>query len=506
LKRSAPAVLSTLLSLSTLLGIATAAHADPSQPPAAPTNLSMVNQTTGKALDAGGWTNRNRVELRFQVQVASGPVTPQVEVEPADTPFTGKPTATGALLSSSGTAVVAVGGLVDRQTYHWQARTLVPGGAASTWVGFNAQNTTGPDFGVDQDPPSRPDMTSSTDPDQNRWYNTQVPLVQWKSRDDLSGIAGYTYQLERQAHVIPPGPTVTGTTAKLTNLTDGTWILAVRAEDRAGNWSPTATFRLQLDRRAPHLVWLSPQRFTFNPFQGPTTVRFRSDKDASVQLTLYRVGADRPIRTFDLPGIRAGQTVSLTWNGKNRHGKTVRRGYYFFSVVAVDRANNIARLNLGGIVVQPSRAVRSVSGQLLYPGDGKRIIVSLSRQALYAYDGTRLDMTTLVTTGNPALPTPLGSYTVMAKYHPFQFVSPWPPGSPFYYPPSWTSYAMLFRDGGYFLHDAPWRSNFGPGSNAQLGTPGGSYTGTHGCVNIPIGPMTFLWNWTPIGTTVDIVP
>ena len=129
-------------------------------------------------------------------------------------------------------------------------------------------------------------------------------------------------------------------------------------------------------------------------------------------------------------------------------------------------------------------------------GAGKLILISLSRQVLTAYqDGTPV-LTTYVATGRPALPTPPGVYHVFARYSPYKMISPWPYGSPFWYPPSWTNWAMEFIGGGYFIHDAPWRSWYGPGSNL--------YNGTHGCVNVPYSPMQFLWNWTPIGTTVVV--
>jgi lipoprotein-anchoring transpeptidase ErfK/SrfK len=129
-------------------------------------------------------------------------------------------------------------------------------------------------------------------------------------------------------------------------------------------------------------------------------------------------------------------------------------------------------------------------------GAGKLILISLSRQVLTAYlDGTPV-LTTFVATGRPALPTPPGVYHIFAKYSPYLMISPWGYGSPYWYPPSWTNWAMEFRSGGYFIHDAPWRSWYGPGSNL--------YDGTHGCVNVPYSPMSFLWGWTPMGTTVVV--
>lgn len=125
---------------------------------------------------------------------------------------------------------------------------------------------------------------------------------------------------------------------------------------------------------------------------------------------------------------------------------------------------------------------------------GKIIDVNLSTQRLNAYQDGRLIVSTVVTTGQPALPTPPGSYSIMAKYSPYRMISPWPYGSAYYYAPADMSFAMLFRGGGYFIHDAPWRSVWG--------SPG--YSGSHGCVNVPYGPMSTLFGFAEIGTPVTV--
>jgi lipoprotein-anchoring transpeptidase ErfK/SrfK len=129
-------------------------------------------------------------------------------------------------------------------------------------------------------------------------------------------------------------------------------------------------------------------------------------------------------------------------------------------------------------------------------GSGKVMVVSLSRQVLTAYQDGAAVLTTYVATGRPALPTPVGVYHIFARYSPYKMISPWPYGSPYWYPDSWTNWAMEFAGGGYFIHDAPWRSWYGPGSNI--------YNGTHGCVNVPYSQMAFLWKWAPMGTTVVV--
>jgi lipoprotein-anchoring transpeptidase ErfK/SrfK len=60
------------------------------------------------------------------------------------------------------------------------------------------------------------------------------------------------------------------------------------------------------------------------------------------------------------------------------------------------------------------------------------------------------------------------------------------------------SYAMLFIDGGYFIHDAPWRSDYGVGANYR--------SGTHGCVNVPAAAEAWLYAWAPVGTAVTVLP
>jgi len=136
----------------------------------------------------------------------------------------------------------------------------------------------------------------------------------------------------------------------------------------------------------------------------------------------------------------------------------------------------------------------------------KAVVVFTGSQSLALYDHDHIILTSDVTTGGPGLETSLGVYHIYFKASPFTFHSPWPPGSPYYYLPTDVQYWMPF-DGGQGLHDASWRSNFGPGSNfapTDLGT--GSYIqGTHGCVNLPLATAQFIWDWAPIGTAVVVM-
>ncbi len=138
-------------------------------------------------------------------------------------------------------------------------------------------------------------------------------------------------------------------------------------------------------------------------------------------------------------------------------------------------------------------------------GAGQVVIVSLSKQQLWAYQNGRFVMTSLVTTGMPQLPTPTGTFHIMMKETNVWFYSPWPYGSPYYYSPEHINYAMLFRAGGFYIHDAPWRETFGPGTNVPHIEPDGKWaTGSHGCVNMPTSTASQLYRWIGIGATVII--
>src|SRR5690348_6604595 len=147
---------------------------------------------------------------------------------------------------------------------------------------------------------------------------------------------------------------------------------------------------------------------------------------------------------------------------------------------------------------QPSAGIPQYGGQV--------ILVSLSQQWLWAYQDRSLVLASPVTTGMPQLPTPRGNYAVQRKETNVTFYSLWPPGSPFYYSPEHINYAMYFRDIGYYIHDAPWRHAFGPGTQYPHIDPDGTHeTGSHGCVNMPTPAAAELYKWAGLGARVIIV-
>lgn len=137
---------------------------------------------------------------------------------------------------------------------------------------------------------------------------------------------------------------------------------------------------------------------------------------------------------------------------------------------------------------------------------GQVILVSLSQQWLWAYQDGALVFANPVATGMRYLRTPLGDFHIQYKRADTTFYSPWPRSSPFYYSPEHINYAMFFRDIGYYIHDAPWRHAFGPGTQVPHTNPDGTWeTGSHGCINMPTPAAAALYAWAGVGARIIIV-
>jgi hypothetical protein len=173
------------------------------------------------------------------------------------------------------------------------------------------------------------------------------------------------------------------------------------------------------------------------------------------------------------------------------------------------------RTDLLRLLLHPALVAGAIADHLAGPGNptpnlhrylgnvpDKLVVVSTESQTMRVYDHGVLVHEDYVTTGRPELPTVHGIFHVYLKQTPFEFNSPWPAGSPFWYPPSWVKYWMPFY-GGYGLHDSPWRSLYGPGTNLpHYNSDPGEPLGSHGCVNIPGPDAAWLWHFVDVGTTV----
>ncbi len=130
-----------------------------------------------------------------------------------------------------------------------------------------------------------------------------------------------------------------------------------------------------------------------------------------------------------------------------------------------------------------------------------KIVVSISMRHLWACSQTQQVYDSPVVTGDEnyvADATIPGTYKIYAKEVKVTLTGSDQSGS-------WNdpvNYWMPFLSnqyGTYGLHDAPWRTpdQFGNISPNSLNA-------SHGCIELPTSTAAWLYNWAPIGTTVEI--
>jgi len=117
-------------------------------------------------------------------------------------------------------------------------------------------------------------------------------------------------------------------------------------------------------------------------------------------------------------------------------------------------------------------------------GGGEHWIdVNLSEQRVYAYEGDAVVNSFLVSTGTWQTPTVTGKYHIWIKLLSTTMTGPG------YYLPN-VPYTMYFYKG-YGLHGTYWHNNFG--------TPM-----SHGCVNLRTSDAEWLYNFSSVGTLVNV--
>jgi lipoprotein-anchoring transpeptidase ErfK/SrfK len=135
----------------------------------------------------------------------------------------------------------------------------------------------------------------------------------------------------------------------------------------------------------------------------------------------------------------------------------------------------------------------------------KIVLVSFQDQHLWAYQGGQVQIETPVTTGIRGVTdygTDFGPMKVQHKDHPWKMHSPWPHGSPLWYPDTVVQYATFFTNTGESIHDANWEadSQLGPGSQYDASTR------SHGCIHVPFGDAQWMYNFADVGMLVVVYP
>ncbi|MFC7373910.1 L,D-transpeptidase family protein [Brachybacterium sp. GCM10030268] len=127
------------------------------------------------------------------------------------------------------------------------------------------------------------------------------------------------------------------------------------------------------------------------------------------------------------------------------------------------------------------------------PTGEKWIDVNLSNKTVTAYVGdTPVWGPRSMVDGKEGNETVTGTYEIYLRYEKQDMTnaSRYPEGhEKYYYNPDvpWVQYFHA----GYGFHGAPWRSSFG-------------YSGSHGCINLPVSDAKWLYDWASEGTRVEV--
>ena len=133
------------------------------------------------------------------------------------------------------------------------------------------------------------------------------------------------------------------------------------------------------------------------------------------------------------------------------------------------------------------------------------IVVSFIEEALRVYDNGKLVRSFLITAGRPELPPVPGLWSPLWRLTNTTFKSAYPPGSPYWYPDTPINYAIMYHEGGYFLHDSWWRNDYGPGTQFYHIDSSGNVSadyGSHGCINMPEAQAAWVYDNTSYNTQI----
>ncbi|MDN5686340.1 MAG: L,D-transpeptidase/peptidoglycan binding protein [Brachybacterium sp.] len=127
------------------------------------------------------------------------------------------------------------------------------------------------------------------------------------------------------------------------------------------------------------------------------------------------------------------------------------------------------------------------------PTGEKWIDVDLTNKTVTAYVGdTPVWGPRSMVDGKEGNETPTGSYEIYLRYDQQDMTNAayYPEGHPKYYLTEDVPWVQYFHRG-YGFHGAPWRSSFG-------------YSGSHGCINMPVSDAKWLYDWASMGTRVEV--
>lgn len=193
-----------------------------------------------------------------------------------------------------------------------------------------------------------PVVYSATNPE-GRWSRLPYAVVEWKPAADESGVAGYAVMTNDLPDFNPSVVNVkTNQTAqKIIDVREGVSYFHIRTVDGAGNYSRTAHYRLQI---------------SINPLTSPTIVSstHQQGKATEIRSPAFNWAIDDTERVkgfvYNLSKDAIHAPDHFTTDFKTQFDD-LDEGYYFFSVAAVDKTNQLSKVATYDFVIGPAGQV-----------------------------------------------------------------------------------------------------------------------------------------------------
>jgi len=166
-------------------------------------------------------------------------------------------------------------------------------------------------------PTAAPSVTSSTHPDQEKWYKNKNVSLSWTG----SG-SEFSYTFVQSADTTPDQTSEgSGTSKTYENVADGIWYFHVRVKG-SGGWSATTSFRVQIDTVPPKPF--TPEADPKKDAEKRPVISFATTDDTS-GVDHYEIKLDNGI------WVTAANPYKIP---------TISSGKHTISVKAVDKAGN----------------------------------------------------------------------------------------------------------------------------------------------------------------------
>jgi predicted RNase H-like HicB family nuclease len=186
-----------------------------------------------------------------------------------------------------------------------------------------------------------PIITSHTHPDEKSWYRDRYVVLNWEAPEELSGVDGYFYSIDRKAGTVPDDKSALFTAQRTLSFElteDGLWYFHVTTKDKAGNLSRQAGhYALRVDTMVskPSVVssthpeeaeWYSRTKVVFH---------FTAPEDLSGVAGFYYTFSDDPRVAPAAQGSSYTEKNEVTL-------EIPRDGVHYLSVICADKAGNIS--------------------------------------------------------------------------------------------------------------------------------------------------------------------